>query len=62
MKTKLELITDHSQADFLRRVGITLTGTREIARYMGVSAMTILRWHERYRGETDPRLSRLQPG
>jgi len=54
MKTKLEPIPDLSEADFLHRVGITLTGTREIARYMGVSAMTILRWHERYRGRTDP--------
>lgn len=44
------------QQDFLDRIGIILTGLREIGRYMGVSAMTILRWHERYRGSTDPRL------
>jgi hypothetical protein len=56
MTAKLEPIRDPADAHYLDRVGIILTGTREIGRYMGVSAMTILRWHERFRGTTDPRL------
>jgi len=39
--------------EFLNRIGIVLTGLRAIGKYMGVSAMTILRWHERYRGRTE---------
>src|SRR4029434_236485 len=56
MTTKLEPIRDPGDAHCPDRVGSVMTGTREIARYMGVSAMTILRWHERFRGTTDPRL------
>ena len=56
MTAKLEPSRDPADAHYLDRVGIVLTGTREIARYMGVSAMTIWRWHERFRGTTDPRL------
>jgi hypothetical protein len=48
-------ITPQEQ-DFLDRVGIILTGLRRIGAYMGVSAMTILRWHECYRGKREPRL------
>ena len=47
-----EKITQEEQV-FLDRIGVILTGLREIGRYMGVSGMTILRWHERYRGRTE---------
>src|SRR4029434_9282706 len=56
MTAKLEPIRDPADAHYLDRVGIILTRTRAIARYMRVSAMTIWRWHERFRGTTDPRL------
>jgi hypothetical protein len=46
-----EEITQKEQ-DFLDRIGI-IAGLREIGRYMGVSGMTILRWHECYRGRTE---------
>ena len=53
MTTKLDPVRDPAQADVLDRIGVILTGLREIGRYMGVSGMTILRWHERYRGRTE---------
>jgi hypothetical protein len=53
MTTKLEPVRDPAEADVLDRIGVILTGLRAIGRYMGVSAMTILRWHECYRGRTE---------